>query len=70
MTRKDYVAIARALRYCEIELHEDAAGTMTPEERKGAALACAVIADEIAHVLKMDNPRFDRGRFMEAARRP
>jgi hypothetical protein len=55
MTRKDYVLIAEAL--------QAAAYALNPPERAGALLA----ANEIAHRLKQDNPRFDRERFMRAA---
>lgn len=55
MTRKDYVLIAEAL--------QAAAYALNPPERTGALL----VAHEIAHRLKQDNPRFDRERFMRAA---
>jgi hypothetical protein len=55
MTRKDYVLLAEALQVTAYALN--------PPERTGALLA----ANEIAHRLKQDNPRFDRKRFLEAA---
>lgn len=54
MTRKDYVLIAEAFKV--------AAEAVDYPERLGALLA----ANEIAHRLERDNPRFDRARFMAA----
>jgi hypothetical protein len=54
MTRKDYILLAEALKA--------AAYALNPPERTGALLA----ANEIAHRLKQDNPRFDRHRFIQA----
>lgn len=55
MTRKDYILLAEALKAV-------ADATEYPE-RLGALLA----ANEIAHRLQQDNPRFDRARFLKAA---
>lgn len=55
MTRKDYILLADALKAV-------ADATEYPE-RLGAQLA----ANEIAHRLQRDNPRFDRERFLKAA---
>ena len=54
MTRKDYILIAEAFK--------SAAEAVDYPERLGALLA----ANEIAHRLERDNPRFDRARFMAA----
>lgn len=54
MTRKDYVLLAEAIK-AAVE------ATDYPE-RLGALLA----ANEIAHRLQQDNPRFDRARFLKA----
>lgn len=54
MTRKDYVLLADALKV--------AVNALNPPECLGAFLA----ANEIAHVLANDNPRFDRRRFLKA----
>ena len=54
MTRKDYILLADALKA--------AAYSLNPPERTGALLA----ANEIAHCLAEDNPRFDRARFLKA----
>lgn len=67
MTRKDYVRIAGALKWCEETLATGA--DLSADERTGAMLACAVIADELADELAAENPRFDRQRFLAAARR-
>ena len=54
MTRKDYQLIAAALK--------DALGAVDHPERVGAVLA----AQELAHRLAIDNPRFNRKLFLEA----
>ena len=54
MTRKDYVLLAEALK-AVIQ-------SVDKPERTGALLA----ANEIAHCLAEDNPRFDRARFLKA----
>jgi hypothetical protein len=58
MTRKDYEAIARAIRL----FHED-------DERDPihtASGAVEYVASNIADVMSADNPRFDRARFLKA----
>lgn len=55
MTRKDYVLLADAIKAV--------ADSIDYPERLGAQLA----ANEIAHRLQRDNPRFDRERFLKAA---
>ena len=53
MTRKDYVLLADALREsAQVETNRTA--------------TVIDITDRIADRLKMDNPRFDRGRFVSA----
>ena len=60
MTRKDYCAIAGAIRAAMEHDDWDVLGsTAIPF---GVTLA----ADRIAEVLAANNPRFDRDRFMEA----
>ena len=54
MTRKDYVAIAGAIATIEME--------STPEQRS----AIASIVSALARVLSDDNPRFHRGKFIQA----
>lgn len=56
MTRKDYVAIAAAIRR-EVE--------QWPEHGTHWNMARA-IADSVAAAMKADNPRFDRERFLSA----
>lgn len=51
MTRKDYVAIAKAIEE-QAELHDD--------------VVVHAVADAIANVFSADNPRFDRGKFLTA----
>ncbi len=55
MTRKDYVLLAEAIKA--------ATSAIDHPERLGAQL----VANEIAHRLQQDNPRFDRERFLKAA---
>lgn len=59
MTRKDYIVIAEALR----EAEEIARQTIGPEGVRAVTIA----GDRLAQVLKADNPRFDRYRFLHAA---
>lgn len=54
MTRKDYVAIAAAIRK---EVIYSGSETTT---------ALKSVADSIADIMKRDNPRFDRSRFIDA----
>lgn len=63
MTRKDYNAIAGAIR-------ETLAIVNAQESDDAAAMVWAVerAAREIANVLAADNGRFDRDRFMTAAK--
>lgn len=58
MTRKDYVLIAEAIN----EAREGAA-TMPHGNRAYGAYAAA---EAIARVLRMNNERFDKARFMDA----
>lgn len=59
MTRKDYIALAEALR----EAKEIAAQTIGAPGVRGVTYA----GDRLAAVLKQENPRFDRYRFLHAA---
>ena len=63
MTRKDYNALAGAIR-------ESIAIMNAQEGDDAAAMVWAVerTAREIANVLAADNPRFDRDRFLTAAK--
>lgn len=55
MTRKDYVALASAIKRAK-DAYRD-----TLE-----AKAIYLTAEEVAFVCKQDNPRFDHVRFMQA----
>jgi hypothetical protein len=55
MTRKDYVAIAAAIKE-----------TGKYHEHDDAADALAFLARDLAATLAADNPRFDRARFLKA----
>lgn len=67
MTGKDYIRIAEAIgdaRAAEIE---------ALAERPAEALAwtqhgITVVADRIADALKIENPAFDKGRFLAACK--
>jgi hypothetical protein len=56
MSRKDYVAIAEAIR----EAKRETAETL------GSSYVLRLAAEEIARALKRDNARFDRERFLTA----
>ena len=58
MTRKDYVAIAKALDY---QRQVQASGPGCGDAQ--TVIDCAVA---IAHVMMQDNPRFDKARFLKA----
>lgn len=67
MTRKDYELIAEHLRIAETDV------TMRVHYRsdsqwKFAVLATAAMIDAVADALAYDNSKFDRERFMKAAR--
>ena len=63
MTRKDYVAIAEAMKIAKID---PISGKVNPAWYKGAQNQWVVARVTIADVLAADNPRFDRGRFYRA----
>lgn len=58
MTRKDYVAIAAALRQFYMDDERESIHT--------ASGAVEYVAHNIANVMARDNPRFDRQRFLRA----
>lgn len=68
MTRKDYVAIAAAIR----PHVEEAQGNMhdaSPSIRDTASitfLTLVEVSSTVADTFRVDNPRFDRARFMQA----
>lgn len=64
MTRKDYIAIAKALD-CAFETaitHPDTAATTSAAAVMGVQFA----AMKIAAVMGAENPRFDRAKFLAA----
>ena len=58
MTRKDYVAFAKALDY-----QRQVAVAGSGENDEQTVINCAVA---IAHVCMVDNPKFDKARFLKA----
>ena len=66
MTRKDYVLIAKALHSAELDLAM--LDTDSHAEYIAYRLSAAAMTESVADALASDNERFDRARFMEAAR--
>ena len=62
MTRKDYEAIAAAIRTAYAEIDTDYQQNTKDNMRHGVNLAYLAIADALAQ----DNPRFDIDRFINA----
>ena len=56
-SRKDYEALAKAIRFAKPETIEEDASTKLTRE---------IIADHMARHFQIDNPRFDRERFLNA----
>jgi len=55
MTKKDYEAVARTLaRFSNLQAQVE------------VGAATAAIADSLANIFKLDNPRFNRDRFLAA----
>ena len=61
MTRKDYVAIAAAVK-ARVQL----VNYETTKQEESASDALIMVAREIADVMANDNPRLDRARFLKA----
>lgn len=59
MTRKDYIAIAAALKVAR----ESHAAAILPGK---AYDLCNFVAWQIANVMAADNPRFDRDKFLQS----
>ena len=67
MTRKDYIAIAEALRYARghaMAANPNHDGGNVEAELSGVMAA----AEYIANVMTEDNPRFDREHFLAVVR--
>ena len=56
MTRKDYVAVAARIR-----------NILDGNSANGVVLGVSMTAKALADVFALDNPRFDRERFLKAA---
>jgi len=68
MTRKDYIAIAEALRFARE--HETEAYLRLPEHQQSklAVIGITTAAEYIANAMQDDNPRFDRDHFLKVVR--
>jgi len=58
MTRKDYVIIAETIANLREQQKDSGPFTNNPSLKD--------VAEELAHALGEDNPRFDRARFLDA----
>lgn len=63
MTRKDYELIAAAIART-VQAH--GIGEKSAKAKQGGDRALRLAATDLAASLAHDNPRFDRGRFLEA----
>lgn len=66
MTRKDYVAIAAAIRAARRDVTNREPPECVADMQDGISLA----AEHLADALRRDNPRFDRARFLAACGDP
>lgn len=68
MTRKDYILIAETIAQMsrDIAMDHEALTERGQAILIGEQLAVQSIAYRLADQLRQDNPRFDRGRFIEA----
>jgi hypothetical protein len=62
MTRKDYVAIAAAIKAAKADMFAKEPDESHVDLCDGANYA----AEHIADTMERDNPRFDRARFLKA----
>lgn len=69
MTRKDYVLLAEAIAQFTRDLDADDLITTSEKGRailSGERVAAQTIAHRLADLFALDNPRFDRSRFLKA----
>jgi len=69
MTRKDYVLIADTIAQLSRDIAHDEGCALSDTGRavsSGERAAIQTLTFRLAHELQLDNPRFDRGRFIEA----
>lgn len=69
MTRKDYQLIANTIAQFNRDLAKDANGALTDTARaiiSGERIASQTIAHRLSYEMRLDNPNFDRKRFIEA----
>lgn len=66
MTRKNYNELAAAIAMVRRELREDYSDSL--EAMDAASTAIHLLERELCSILKSDNARFDRDRFLTAAK--
>ncbi len=69
MSRKDYELIASIIAQFSRDIANDESGALTDFGRaivSGERAAVETIAHRLAYQLQMENPRFDRSRFINA----
>ena len=64
MTKKHFEAIAKVLRETPATITFDDEGGVP---RPGRTICARTLAVELADAFALDNPRFDKGRFLNAA---
>ena len=62
MTRKDYVLIAGKLYQAKLDI----LGKEAPSDHSNMLDGVSLAAEHIADAMQIDNPRFDRERFLKA----
>lgn len=67
MTRKDYIAIASALRYRRDDIQKGWKANYAPHQAEYLA-ELGRVSESIATVFERDNPRFDAAHFLAVVR--
>jgi hypothetical protein len=69
MTRKDYVLIADTIAQLSRDIAHDEGRALSDRARavaSGERAAVQTLTFRLAHELQLENPRFDRSRFIDA----
>lgn len=61
MTRKDYILIAKVLK----RQHKSSLTHINKDVRDAEAYSVKMVAEDLALELSLENPRFDRQRFID-----